>query len=159
MKVASVDRRLEAVRRFEEMTQLNRDTDGALRRQRAGRENLGEISSVEIFHRDVEVAALGAVFVHNRNVLTDPAELLLKLRAPALGLEDLLRVTIRSGRNQLERNMTTVPAIGCEEHDGHAAASDLVDDLVRSDANALKNRRHHRPGLTRGVVDDVERTS
>ena len=95
-KVASVDRRLEAVCRFEETTELNRDTDGAVRRQRAGRENLGEISSVEILHRDVEVAALNAVFVHERNVLADLAELLLKLRAPALGLEDLLRVRIRS---------------------------------------------------------------
>ena len=123
------------------------------------RENLGEISSVEILHRDVEVAAFGAVFVHERHVLADLAELLLKLRAPALGLEDLLRVAIRSGRHQLERDRSAVPAIGGEEHDSHAAASDLVDDLVRSDANALEDRRHHRPGLTGGVVEDVGRTS
>ena len=147
------------LRGFEEMTQLNRDTDGALRRQRAGCENLREIPAVEIFHRDVEVAALGAVFVQGRNVLADPAELLLKPRAPALGLEDFLRVPVRADRNQLERHTTIVPAVGCEEHDGHATASDLVDDLVRSDANALKDRRHHRPRRMRGVADDVDRTS
>src|SRR4029077_7088896 len=84
---------------------------------------------------------------------------LLKLRAPALGLEDPLGVGIRSGRNQLQRDRATVPAIGGEEHDTHAAASDLVDDLVRSDANALKDRRHHRPRLTGGVADEVVRTS
>src|SRR5262245_64377910 len=104
MKLAPVDRRLEAVRDFEEMTQLNRNTVGAVRRQRAGRKDLREIPAVEIFHRDVEVAALGAVFVDDGNVLTDLAELLLELGAPALGFEDLLRVSIGSNRNKLERH-------------------------------------------------------
>src|SRR5262252_4127480 len=142
MKLASVDRRLEVVRRFEEPTQLNGDVDRAAWPQRADREDLGEVPAVEIFHRDVEVAARGAMLVHDRNVLADPAELLLELRAPALGLEHFLCVPVRSDRNQLERDTTTVAAVGCEEHDGHAAAPDLVDDLVRSDANALKDRRH-----------------
>src|SRR6185436_1950879 len=158
-QVASVDRRLEAVGRLEEMTQLNRDVDGTAGRQRAGRENLGEILAVDVLHRDIEVAPLGAVFVDHRNVLANPAELLLKLRAPALCREHLLRVAIGCGRDQLQRNTAAVAAVGGDEDHGHAAAADLVADLVRSDAYPLEDRRHHRPRCGRGTIADGARTS
>ena len=141
VKPTPVDRRLQSVRGFEELAQLNRDADGALRRQRAGGENLREIPAVEIFHRDVEVAAFGAVLVDDRHVLADAAELLVQLRAPALGLEYVVAVGVGADRNQLERDVAIVSAVGGEEHDGHAAASDLADDFVRPDANALEARR------------------
>src|SRR5207237_9350273 len=98
MQLAAVDRRLEAVRGFEEVTELNRDADGALRRQRAGGENLREILAVEILHRDVDVTALGAVFVEHRNGPADSRERVLQLRAPALSLENLLGIPVRSNR-------------------------------------------------------------
>src|SRR4029077_6554712 len=47
-----------------------------------------------------------------------------------------------------ERHTTIVPAVGREEHDGNSTSADLVDDLVRPDANALKDCRHHRPRRT-----------
>ena len=144
-KVASVDRRLEAVRRFEEMAQLNRDVDGAVRRQRAGRENLGEIPAVEVLHRDVEVAALGAVLVHDRHVLADPAELLLKLRAPALGLEHFLRVAIGAGRNQLERD--TLPSRLSVARKTTAMPPRPISWTISYGPTRTrwKTRRHHRP--------------
>ena len=158
-KLAAVDRRFEAVCRFEEMTQLNRDADRTVGRQRAGGDDLREISPVEVLHRDVEISAISVVFVHNRHVPADATELLLKLRAPALRIEDFVRLSISSRRHQLQRNPAAVPTVGREKHDSHAAAPDLVDDLVRPHANALKNRGHHRPRRTRGVVDDVDRES
>jgi hypothetical protein len=48
--------------------------------------------------------------------------------------------------------MAIVSAVGGEEHDGHAAASDLADDFVRPDADALEYRCHHRPRRMRGGV-------
>src|SRR5207253_7384115 len=99
---------------------------GAVRRQRPTREHFREISSLEVLHRDVEVATLGAAFVYGRNVLADATELLLKLRTPLLRFEDFVRLLIRSRMDELERDATTVPAVGREEDHRHAAASDLM---------------------------------
>ena len=98
---------------------------------------------LEVLHRDVEVAPLGAVLVHRRHVAARPAELLLKLRAPALRLEDFARLPVVARRHQLQRDPAVRPGVRGEKHRRHPAAADLLENLVRSDA--LEDRRHHRP--------------
>ena len=81
------------------------------------------------------------MFVHNRHVPADATELLLKLRAPALRIEDFVGLSISSRRHQLQRNLEAGPAVGGQENDSHAAATDLSKNVVRSDA--LKDCRHY----------------
>ena len=145
---ASVDRDVEAVRRFEKLTELDRDAGRALGIQRTTRDDLGEVQSLEVLHRDVEISPLGAVLVHDRDMAADPAELLLKFRPPALGLEDFARLPIVARGHQLQRHAAARPGVGGEKHGRHPAAADLLENLVWSDT--LEDGRHHRPWRPRG---------
>ena len=51
------------------------------------------------------------------------AELLLELGAAALGLEHVLAGVVR---HRPQRHVAVAAGVGGEEHDGHAAASDLL---------------------------------
>ena len=158
-KLPAINRRLEAVSRFQEMAQLDRDPDRTFGRQRPVGDDLRKVPAFEVLHRDVEISAFGVVFVHDWNVAAGATQLLLQLRAPALGFHDFVCFPVGSNRHELERNLAAVPAVGRQKDDGHSAAADFVDNFVRSNANALKDRRHHRPRRPRDGCDVVHRGS
>ena len=141
------------------MTQLDRNPDRTFRSQRPVGEHFRKVPAFEVLHRDVEIPALGVVLIHNRNVAAGAAQLFLQLRAPALGFHDFVCFPVRSHRHELERNLAAVPAVGRQKDDGHTSAADFADNLVRSNANALKDGRHHRPRRPRDGCDVVDRGS
>ncbi len=98
---APVDRDLEAVRRFEKLTKLDCDAGRARGVQRTTGDDLGEVQSLEVLHRDVEISPFGAVLVHGRHVAARPTELFLKFRPPALGLEDFARLAVITRGHEL----------------------------------------------------------
>ena len=156
-KLPAVDRGFKAVRGLEKITELDGDPDGTYRRQRTVGDDFGKVPPFQILHRDIEICFFGVVLVHGRNVPTRATELLLKLRPPALGIEDVTSLPVISRRHNLQRHAAIRPAVDGEEHDGHAPTPDLLENLVRSDP--LKHRRHHRPRRPRGTVEGVERGS
>jgi hypothetical protein len=133
------------------------DLSRTFRRQRSRGDDLGQVATLEIFHRDVEILAVRAVFVDCRDIAADAAELLLELRAPALRIENLLRLAVGAGGHELQRYPLRVPTVGRQEHRGHASAADFPRDFVGSDAQ--KHGVHRLPRRPRGAPDAVDRRS
>ena len=74
---------------FQEPAQFDRDLDGTGGWDRL-RQEVRQITSVDVFHRDVEIVAVSPGVMYLRDALADPREVRLKLRAPFFSLQDLL---------------------------------------------------------------------
>ncbi len=143
---------LEVVRVFDEAAQLKGDPQRLFGAHRAARDGVGKVFALQILHRDVEIAAVGAVLVDLRHPAADRRELLLEERAALLRLEDLLILVAGALANQLQREVRAGSRVARKEHDGHAAAADLVFDLVGTDPVEDGHGLSARPGAGRGPV-------
>ena len=156
-KAAVADDRLEAMRILEKSAELDGGGHRSLDLQRAAGDDIGKVLAVQILHRHVEVAGFDAVLVDSGNVRADQAELLLKLGAPLLRLEDVAGFAVRSLGHQLERDPAIGARVAGQEHHRHAAAADLLENLVRTEP--VEYRRHHRAGRGREALGDEARGS
>src|SRR5206468_1002161 len=78
-----------------------------------GREAAGAVLPCELARAVLEDA---------RHVRARTAELLLQLRAPALGLERAVRLVIAAGRHQAQGDTVVGPRVGREKDGGHSGA-------------------------------------
>ena len=97
------------------------------------RDHLRQVLAVEILHRDVEVAGLGRRARRPRARRRSPAELLLQLRAHCSASRMSCASRSVPSARACSATWRPVRVSRGQEHDGHAAAADLLEDLVRAE--------------------------